>query len=81
MTPDALKKEAPKMSKPTQIKTTLTPNTITAQDAGIYSNTELDQLWNRVLFAKHSVTTLQLLEKSLSYDFSTEHNEKQSNFG
>ena len=51
------------MSKPTQIKTTITPETFTAQDAGIYSNAELDQFWNRVLFAKHSDTTLQLLGK------------------
>ena len=66
------------MFKPTQIKTTITPNTFTAQDAGIYSNAELDQFWNRVLFAKHSDTTLQLLGKSLSYDFITMHNEQLS---
>ena len=69
LTPDPLKTEPPQMFRPTQIKTTITPNTFTAQDAGIYSNVELDQFWNRVLFAKHSDTTLQLLGKSLSYDF------------
>ena len=63
------------MFKPTQIKTTITPNTFTAQDAGIYSNTELDQFWNRVLY---SDTTLQLLGKSLSQDFITLHNEQHS---
>ena len=66
------------MFKPTQIKITITPNTFTAQDAGIHSNAELDQFWNRVLFAKHSDTTLQLLRKSLSYDFITVHNEQHS---
>ena len=65
LTPEPLKREAPQMFKPTQIKTTITPNTFTAQDAGIYSTAELDQFWNRVLFAKHSDTTLQLLGKSL----------------
>ena len=35
LTPDPLKREAPQMFKPTQIKTTKTPNTVTAQDAGI----------------------------------------------
>ena len=49
------------MIRPTQIKTTKTPNTITAQDAGNYSNAELDQFWNRVIFAKHADTTLQIL--------------------
>ena len=69
------------MFKPTQIKTTITPNTFTAQDAGIHSNAELDQFWNRVLFAKHSDTTLQLLGKSLSYDFITMLNEQHSHTG
>ena len=64
LTPEPLKGEAPQMFKPAQIKTTITPNTFTAQDAGIYSNAELDQFWNRVLFAKHSDTTLQFLGKS-----------------
>ena len=53
----------------------------TAQDAGIYSYAELDQFWNRVLFAKHSDTTLQLLGKSLSYDFITVHNEQHFHIG
>ena len=69
------------MFKPTQIKTTITPNTLTAQDAGIYSNAELDQFWNRVLLAKHSDTTLQLLRKSIGYNFITMHNEQHSHTG
>ena len=81
LTPDPLRREAPQMFKPTQIKTTITPNTFTAQDASIYSNAELDQFWNRVLFAKHSDTTLQLLGKSLGYDFDTMHNEQHSHTG
>ena len=81
LTPDPLKREPPQMFKPTQIKTTITPKTFTAQDAGIYWNAELDHFWNRVLFAKHSDTTLQLLGKSLSYDFITMHNEHHSHTG
>ena len=57
------------MFTPSQIKTTIRPNTFTAQDAGIYSNADLDQFWNRVLFSKHSDSTLQLLGKTLSYSF------------
>ena len=57
------------MFTPSQIKTTIRPNTFTAQDAGIYSNAELDQFWNRILFSKHSDSTLQLLGKALSYSF------------
>ena len=57
------------MFTPSQIKTTIRPNTFTAQDAGIYSNAELNQFWNRILFSKHSDTTLQLLGKALSYSF------------
>ena len=81
LTPDPLKKEAPQMFKPTQIKRTITPKTFNAQDAGMYSNAELDQFWNRVLFAKHSYTTLQLLGKTLSYDFITVHNQQHSHTG
>ena len=81
LTPDPLKREAPQMFQPTQIEATITPNTINAQDAGIYSNAELDQFWDRVLFAKLSDTTLELLGKSLSYDFITVHNEQHSHTG
>ena len=79
--PDPLKREAPQMFKSTQIETTITPNTFTAQNARICSNAELDQFWNRVLFAKHSDTTLQLLGKSLGYDLITVHNEQHSHTG
>ena len=57
------------MFTPSQIKTTIRPNTFTAQDAGIYSNAELDQIWNRIFFSKHPDSTLQLLGKALSYSF------------
>ena len=52
-----------------QIKTTIRSKTFTAQDAGIYSNAELNQFWNRIFFSKHSDTILQLLGKALSYSF------------
>ena len=57
------------MFTPSQVKTTLRPNAFTAQDAGIYSNAELDQFWNRVLISKLSDSTLQLLGEDLSYSF------------
>ena len=81
LTADQHKRQAPQKIKPTQIKTTITPNTFTAQDAGIYSNAELDQFWNGVLIAKNTDTTLQLLGKSLGYDFITIHNENHSHTG
>ena len=67
--PEPIKRKPPLMFTPNQIKTTIRPNTFTAQDAGIYSNAELDQFWNRTHFSKHSDTTLQLLGKALSYSF------------
>ena len=57
------------MFTPSQIKALVRPNTFTAQDVGIYSNAELDQFWNRILFSKHSDSTLQLSGKILSYSF------------
>ena len=67
--PEPIKHKPPLMFTPSQIKTTIHPNTFTAQDAGIYSNAEFDQFWNRILFSKHSDFTLQLLGKALSYSF------------
>ena len=55
------------MFTPSQIKTTIRPNTFTAQDACIYPNAELDKFWNRILFSKHSDYTLQNLGKTLRY--------------
>ena len=57
------------MFTPNQSKTTIRPNTFTAEDAGIYLNAEPDKFWKRIFFSKHSDTTLQLLGKALSYSF------------
>ena len=65
--PEPIKRKPPLMITPSQITTG--PNIVTAQDAGIYSNAEIDQFWNIMLFSKHSDSTLQLLEKALSYSF------------
>ena len=67
--PEPIKRKPPLMFKPSQTETTIRPNTFTAQDAGIFSNAELDQFWNRILFSKHSDSTLQLLGNDLSYSF------------
>ena len=67
--PESIKPKPPLMFTPSQNKTTIRPNTFTTQDAGIYSNAELDQFWNTILFSKHSDSTLQLLGKALSYSF------------
>ena len=67
--PEPIKCKPPLMFTPSQIKTTIRPNTFTAQDAGIYSNADFDQFWNSFLFSKLSNSTLQLLGKALSYSF------------
>ena len=63
--PEPIKRKSPLMFTPSQIKTTIRPKTFTAQDAGIHSNAELYQFWNRILFSKHSDSTLQLLGEAL----------------
>ena len=67
--PEPIKRKPPLLFTPSQIKTTIRPNTFIAQDAGIYTNAERDQLWNRILISKHSDSTLQLSGKALSYSF------------
>ena len=69
--PEPIKRKPPLMFTPSQNKTTIRPNTFTAQHAGIYSYAELNQFWNRILCSKHSETTLQLLGKFLCYSFSS----------
>ena len=64
--PEPTKRKPPLMFTPNQIKTTIRPNTFTAQDtAGIYSNAELFQFWNRILFSKHLIQHSKYLEKLL----------------
>ena len=48
--PEPIKHKPPLMFSPSKIKTTIRPITFTAQDAGIYSNAELDQFWNNFIF-------------------------------
>ena len=67
--PEPNKRKPPLMFTPSQMKTTIRPNTFTAQDGGKHCNAELDQLWNRILYSKHSDSTLQLLRKALNYSF------------
>ena len=64
--PELFKRKPPLMFTPSQIETTIRPNIFTAKDAGIYSNAELDQIWNRILLSKHSDSTFQLLGKVLN---------------
>ena len=79
LSPEPIKQKHTLKFIPNQIKTTIRPNTFTAQDAGTYSNVELDQFWNRILFSKHSDTTLQLLGKALSYFFISSNTPDHSN--
>ena len=48
--PETFKSKPPLMFTHSQIKTTIHPNTFTAQHAGIYSNAELDQFRNNFIF-------------------------------
>ena len=67
--PEPIKRKPPLMFTPNQIKSTIRPNTFTARESGVYSNAELNQFWNRILFSKHSDTALQLLGKALRFSF------------
>ena len=67
--PEPIKRKQPLLFTPSQNKTTIRPNTFTAQDAGIYSNAEPGQFWNKILFSKHSDSTLRLSGKTLGYSF------------
>ena len=59
LTPDPLKREAPQMFKLTQIKTTITPNTFTAQDDSHTGSNPYNHL--RIGFHDHLLNLLPLL--------------------
>ena len=86
LTPDPLKREAPQMFRPTQIKTTITPNIFTAQDAGFYSNAELEIISGIEYYLQNTQIRLSnYLENhddgESIYDFLTMHNEQHSHTG
>ena len=54
--------------EPKQVQSAINPNILTAQEAGIFYNAESANFWNRVLFTKHSDTTLKLLVEAIAYD-------------
>ena len=54
LVPEPNKRKRPLMFTTSQIKTTKWPNGITAQVAGIYSNADLDQFWNRIFFFQNT---------------------------
>ena len=58
------------MFTPYPIKFTVRPNTFTAQDDGINTYAGLDHFSNRIIFSKHSDTTVQLLGNFISSDTS-----------
>ena len=55
--PEAMKQKPLIKFKLSQLNTTIRPNTFTAQATCIYSNAELDQFCNRILFCLHTSTS------------------------
>ena len=64
--PEPIKRKPPLMFTPSQIKTTIRPNTFTVQDAGIYSNADFDQFWNIILFLNTLIQHFNYLAKLLN---------------
>ena len=63
----------PTLFETKQLQSAISPNSFTAQEAGIYSNAKSTNFWNRVFFPKHSDSTLKHLGKAISIDFSEKH--------
>ena len=66
--PQHINKDSPQLFDPIRIQTDISPNTLTAQDAGIFSQKEPKLSWNCVLFTKHSDNPLRLLGEAISYE-------------
>ena len=65
LTQKPITKDPPLLFEPIQVNPDFSPNTFTAQDAGIYSQKELKLLWNRV-FTQQPDNTLQVLGRAIS---------------
>ena len=61
--PKPVLRATPLLFEPKQVQTAINSNTLTAQEAGIYTNVELTNFWNRVLITKHSDNTPMIEEK------------------
>ena len=59
LTPQLIVKN-PLFFEPTHIKTANSPNTCSAQDAGLFPKKNSNTFWNRVLFTKRSDNTFPL---------------------
>ena len=70
LTPKSIKRDPLFLFESRRFQTAISPNTFTAQDAGIYSKQALKHFWDRILFAKHN--TLQLLGKAIIYEFKSQ---------
>ena len=69
LTPKPVTRATPMFFEPKQVQSARGGKTFTSHEAGNYSNAELINFWNCVLFTKHSDTTLMLLGKGISCDF------------
>ena len=60
LTPKPVLRATPTLFEPSHFQFATSPNTFAAQEAGLYSNAELIDFWNRASFTKHSDTTMKL---------------------
>ena len=69
--PAPIKQSPPAYFKPSEVRTSIRPNVYSAQDAGLYSQKDVKEFWNRILLTKHSDETLSVLGKTISKEFLT----------
>ena len=68
-TPTPVKQDPPAHFKLSEIRSTIQPNTFSAHTAGLHSLKHLKGFWNRFLLRKLSDETIQILGKTIGYDF------------
>ena len=70
----------PMLFEPIQLQSVISPNIYATLDAGIYSNAEETNFWNRVSFMEHSDNNQKLLGKAISYVFLTTSEQNPTDF-
>ena len=67
--PKSVLSASPRLSRPKQVQSAISPGPYTARKAGTYLNADSTSFWNRVVSTRHSDTILKFMERAISFIF------------
>ena len=61
LTPKPVRHESPKLLKPSNYRRKLKLNSLSAADAGLYTNEDMTNFWKRIVYHQHVEIALEIL--------------------